>query len=359
MIEARPDWVLSRQRAWGVPLTCFVERPAEGERRDPARPGGQRPHRRGLPRRGRRRLVRRGRQGALPRQRPRPRRVGEGDRHPRRLVRFRLDPRLRAARPAGRALAGEPLSRGHRPAPRLVPVLDAAGLRHPRPRALRGGGDPRLHARRERHEDVEVARQHRGARGGGAPVRRRHPAPLGGAVRLRGRPAHRPGDPQGRRRRLPPAAQHAALPARRARTASPKTSGSRRRTCPSSSAGCCTGWPSWTRPCARATPATTSSTCSRACSSSAPWTSRRSISTSARTRSTATPRRARGGGRRARCSTSSIHRLTTWLAPMLPFTMEEVWLERFPGDGVLGASGRLPRDARGLASTPRSPPGGR
>ncbi len=27
-----------------------------------------------------------------------------------------------------------------------------------------------------------------------------------------------------------------------------------------------------------------------------------------------------------------FHRLTTWLAPVLPFTMEEVWLERFPGD---------------------------
>ena len=26
------------------------------------------------------------------------------------------------------------------------------------------------------------------------------------------------------------------------------------------------------------------------------------------------------------------HRLTTWLAPILVFTMEEVWLERFPGD---------------------------
>ncbi|MFW2588010.1 isoleucine--tRNA ligase [Sagittula sp. SSi028] len=27
-----------------------------------------------------------------------------------------------------------------------------------------------------------------------------------------------------------------------------------------------------------------------------------------------------------------FHRLVTWLAPILPFTMEEVWLERFPGD---------------------------
>ena len=26
MIESRPDWVLSRQRAWGVPLTCFIKK---------------------------------------------------------------------------------------------------------------------------------------------------------------------------------------------------------------------------------------------------------------------------------------------------------------------------------------------
>ena len=27
-----------------------------------------------------------------------------------------------------------------------------------------------------------------------------------------------------------------------------------------------------------------------------------------------------------------FHRLVTWLAPILPFTMEDVWLSRFPSD---------------------------
>ena len=26
MVEGRPDWVLSRQRAWGVPLAIFVNK---------------------------------------------------------------------------------------------------------------------------------------------------------------------------------------------------------------------------------------------------------------------------------------------------------------------------------------------
>ncbi|MDO5620628.1 MAG: isoleucine--tRNA ligase [Paracoccus sp. (in: a-proteobacteria)] len=34
MIENRPDWVLSRQRAWGVPLTCFVRRGARPDDAD-------------------------------------------------------------------------------------------------------------------------------------------------------------------------------------------------------------------------------------------------------------------------------------------------------------------------------------
>ena len=46
---------------------------------------------------------------------------------------------------------------------------------------------------------------------------RRHPAALGRERRLYRRPAHRPGDPEGRQRQLPQAAQHAPLDAGHAR----------------------------------------------------------------------------------------------------------------------------------------------
>ena len=45
MIETRPDWCISRQRAWGVPIAVFVDKQ---DRRAAARPGRGRPHRRGV-----------------------------------------------------------------------------------------------------------------------------------------------------------------------------------------------------------------------------------------------------------------------------------------------------------------------
>jgi hypothetical protein len=84
------------------------------------------------------------------------------------------------------------VSRGLRPAPRLVPFLAARILRHARPRALRRGADPWLRGRRGRAQDVEVARQHRRAPGRHPPVGRRDPAAVGGLVGLRRGPAPRP-----------------------------------------------------------------------------------------------------------------------------------------------------------------------
>ena len=132
-----------------------------------------------------------GRARALPRRARRTSALAEGRRHPRRLVRFRLDPRLRAGRrqafpgprrhqaQEGRRRRHRDVSRRLRPASRLVPVLAAGELRHARRRAVRRRADARLHARRGRPQDVEVARQHGGAAGRDQAVRRRHPADVG------------------------------------------------------------------------------------------------------------------------------------------------------------------------------------
>ena len=66
-------------------------------------------------------------------------------------------------------------------------------------------------------------------------VRRGHFAPVGGGVRLLRRPAHWPGNPQHLRRHLPQAAQHAALDARCAWRIWSRASASSSRTCASSS----------------------------------------------------------------------------------------------------------------------------
>ena len=142
-------------------------------------------------------------------------------------------------------------------------------------------------------------------------------------------------------RRLPPPAQHAALPAGRARPASRRRKKrSRRRRCRSWSAGCCTAWPSSTNSSGRSIDAydfhgmftALHNFC--AVDLSAP-----SISTSARTGSIATALDdLHGAARRARCSTAAFDCLVRWLAPILCFTAEEAWLARHGDDDRSAAS---------------------
>jgi hypothetical protein len=91
MIENRPDWVLSRQRAWGVPITVFTHKETGEVLRDEAVNARivEAFHAEGADAWFVRRC-----QSALPRQRSTRPTTGTGDRHSGCLVRFRLDPRL-------------------------------------------------------------------------------------------------------------------------------------------------------------------------------------------------------------------------------------------------------------------------
>ena len=224
MIDSKPDWVISRQRAWGVPIAVFVREKGDGSAEILQDEAVNRAHRRRLRAGGRRRLVHGRRPGTVSRA-ARQRGMEEGRRHLRRLVRFRLDPRFRAGGSGAFSGTGRHQAQGRRrrryrdvsgglgPAPRLVPVLAAGKLRHPRPRAVRHRADARFHARRERPQDVEIDRQYGRAAEGDRPVRRRYPAALGLRVGLCRRPAHRPGNPQKHHRDLPQAAQFGPLDA--------------------------------------------------------------------------------------------------------------------------------------------------
>ncbi len=76
MIESRPDWVISRQRAWGVPIALFIKEKPDGSVDILNDPEVNVRHHRGLRGRRRRCLVWAGRARALPRQ-ARQRRLAE------------------------------------------------------------------------------------------------------------------------------------------------------------------------------------------------------------------------------------------------------------------------------------------
>ena len=171
MIESKPDWVMSRQRAWGSPITIFVDKASGRILKDE--------------------------------------RVNEAivsafetegadawfadDAAERFLKPFGYDPAaveqvrmvldvwfdsgsthaytLEVRRISG-ASQGRWRARHHHvfggfgPAPRLVSVLAARELWHTRPCALRCGPHPRLRPRRQGREDVEVERQRHRATAG-------------------------------------------------------------------------------------------------------------------------------------------------------------------------------------------------
>ncbi len=206
MVASRPDWCISRQRAWGVPIAVFVDKRTGEPLRDPA---------------VMERIVEAfTSEGADAWYSSPPARFLGPDRDPDAFEQVRdiVDVWFESGSthafvleargmpwPADLYLEGSDQHRGwfH------SSLLESVGTRGLAPfKAVLTHGF--VHGRAG-PQDVEVARQRDGAAGGDGPIRRRHPAAVGDVVRYYGRFACRAGNPEAAGRIVSSAAQHLAL----------------------------------------------------------------------------------------------------------------------------------------------------
>ena len=151
MIATRPDWCISRQRIWGVPIAVFLCEGCGKPLNEPslnrkvielfARGGADAWYtlagRRADSRRHQVREMRR-------------RQVLQRNRHSGRVVRIRMQPCRRAGPRTRLALARRSLPRRRRPASRMVPFFPALRRRHPESSSVPRCSNQRLDARRTR-----------------------------------------------------------------------------------------------------------------------------------------------------------------------------------------------------------------
>ncbi len=213
MLANRPDWCISRQRAWGVPIpavdctqcgeailtAALVERAASVFDEYGADAWYERPTEEFIP------------DGLAC-----PSCGGSSFERERDIldVWFDSGSSHEAVLPfyGDSELAGGDVSRRKRPASRLVPELPSRRTGHTRAPAVQRSPDAWLPHRRRRPQDVEVGGQRHPAAGRDQGKRRGNPALVGRDERLPGRAACRQTDSRARRGSVPQVPQYAALP---------------------------------------------------------------------------------------------------------------------------------------------------